>query len=267
MQGAGNDFVIIDNRCGEHKISSSWAKSIADRRFGIGCDQFIVMEKSDKADVFMRIYNPDGSEVAACGNATRAIGWRIMEEKSGNIISIETPAGVLECHGDGEQRVRVNMGEPKLEWDEIPLAESRNTEHLGIAEGNLMDPVAVNMGNPHMVFFVPDLEFVDLAKYGPILEKHVSYPQGCNLSAAQIIDGDHIKLRVWERGAGLTLACGTAACATLVAAVRRGLTARKATIELPGGELFVEWDKENNVHMTGPVATVFEGTFDKGLVL
>ena len=267
MQGAGNDFAVIDNRKAAYKIDAQWAKAVADRRFGVGCDQFIVLEPSKKADVFMRIYNPDGSESNACGNATRAIGWQMMRELSADMVTIETKAGLLKCHSAGEATVRVDMGEPKLDWTEIPLSESRNTEHLGIEEGGLMNPVAVNMGNPHMVFFVADLNYVNLAKSGPVLEKNPLFTSGANVSAAQVIDGDHIKLQVWERGAGLTLACGTAACATLVAAVRRGLTARKATIQLPGGDLLVEWGKDNHVQMTGPVAVVFEGSFDKGLVL
>lgn len=268
MQGAGNDFVVIDNRAGEYSINGTWAERLADRRFGVGCDQLVIMEPSEKADVFMRIYNADGSEIGACGNASRCIGWKVIQEKGDSHVSIETAARVLECRKHSEYSVMVDMGEPKLEWDDIPLSEPRNTEHLGIAEGMLMDPMAVSMGNPHMVFFVKDLDFVRLGEAGSKLEHHELYPERTNVSAAQVIARDDVKLHVWERGAGLTLACGTAACATLVAGVKRDVLDRKATVALPGGDLLVEWDKEtNHVYMTGPVAVVYEGQFDKGLVL
>lgn len=268
MHGTGNDFVVIDNRKAGLKITPHWAVTLSDRRFGIGCDQFIVMEASDKADVFMRIFNADGSEIGACGNASRCIGWRVMQEKNAQLISIETQAGVLECRSYHDMSVTVDMGEPKWEWDQIPLSEKRNTEHLGIAEGRLMDPVALNIGNPHMVFFVNELEHVRLAEWGPKLEHHPLFPKRANVSAAQVVAKDHVKLRVWERGTGETLACGTAACATVVAGVRRGMLERESTVSLPGGDLTINWNKDSNrILMTGPVAVVFAGTFDLGLVL
>lgn len=268
MHGTGNDFVVIDNRKAGLKITPQWAVKLADRRFGIGCDQMIVIEPSEKADVFMRIFNPDGSEIGACGNASRCIGWWIMQEKNAPLVSIETHAGVLECRGHGDYNVSVDMGPPTWEWDEIPLSEKRNTEHLGIAEGRLADPVALSVGNPHMVFFVSDLAHIKLAEWGPKLERHALFPKRANVSAAEIDTREHVNLRVWERGAGETLACGTAACATVVAGVRRGIMERKATVSLPGGDLHIEWNKDtNHIHMTGAVAVVYAGSFDQGLVL
>ena len=268
MQGAGNDFVVIDNREGSCAVDSTIAAKLAERRFGIGCDQVVVMESSKKADVRMRIFNADGSEIAACGNASRCIGWKVMQEKSADMVSIETDADVLECHKYNDWSVTVDMGEPKWDWADIPLSEARNTEHLGIECGGMMDPVAVNIGNPHMVFFVKDIDFVNLKECGPKLESHALFPERANISAAQVVEYDQVRLKVWERGAGETLACGTAACATVVAGVRRGVCGRKTTVTLPGGELIIDWREDtNHIHMTGPVAIVFEGQFDKGLIL
>ena len=269
MHGAGNDFVIIDNRDGDYKTGAIWAKKLADRRFGIGCDQLVVLEASQKADLFMRIYNPDGSESAACGNATRCVAHMLMAEKDVQLVSVESKRGVLECVRQSESAgITVNMGKPKWGWRDIPLSEPRNTEHLGIEAGGLMDPVALSMGNPHMVFFVKDVEFVTLRDAGAKLEKHSLFPERANVSAAQVVGRDHVKAKVWERGVGETLACGSAACAIVVAGVRRGLTERKATVALPGGDLLVEWDAESeDVYMTGPVAEVFHGRFDLGLVV
>ncbi len=268
MQGAGNDFVVIDNRIDRLRLEAKAAARLADRRTGIGCDQVIVLEPSQKADVLMRIFNADGSEISACGNASRCIGWKMMQEKDVDLVSIETKAGVLECKKFGDFMVTVDMGEPKWEWRDIPLSEPRNTEHLGIESHGLINPVAVNVGNPHMVFFVKDLDFVSFKESGAFLERHPLFPQRANVSAAQVLDHDHIRLKVWERGVGETLACGTAACATVVAGVRRGVCGRKATVSLPGGDLLIEWAQETNtIRMTGPVAEVFEGRFDKGLLV
>ncbi len=269
MHGAGNDFVVIDNRNDDIRIDASAAAKIAERRFGVGCDQLVVMGKADDADVRMVIFNSDGGEVAACGNATRCVGWRLIQETGKEVVTIETKAGRLSVQrGDAPFQVTVDMGSPSWNWQDIPLSESRNTEHLGISDGALMDPVALSVGNPHMVFFVRDIDFVAMEKHGPALEKHSLFPQGANVSAAQVVDNETIKLKVWERGAGLTLACGTAACATLVAAVRRNLTGRKAMIQLPGGDLFIEWrESDNRILMTGPVAEVFSGAFERELIV
>ncbi len=264
MHGAGNDFVVIDRREGE-SLAPHLAVQLADRRFGVGCDQVVVLERSDNADCFMRLYNADSSEARACGNATRCVASLVMEEKNCAEVTIETLAGVLSAVR-ADKGITVNMGEPKWEWRDIPLSESRNTLHLGLQEGALMDPVAVAIGNPHMIFFVRDIAQVDLAKAGLALEHHPLFLQRVNVSVVQVIDETHLKMRTFERGAGLTLACGSAACASVVAAVRRGLAARNAQVDVPGGTLFIEWvtNSENNGHvlMTGPAAHVFSGVID-----
>lgn len=269
MHGAGNDFVVIDNRDGSLRMDGATAETLAHRRFGIGCDQLVVMQKASEADVQMLIFNADGGEVAACGNATRCIGWRLIQETGKEVVTIETKAGRLAVQrGDDPMQVTVDMGEPRWQWDDIPLSEPRNTEHLGISDGALMDPVAVNVGNPHMIFFVRDIAFAAMEKHGPALEKHPLFPQRANVSAAQIMDNATMQLVVWERGAGLTLACGTAACAAVVASVRRKLTGRKVRVCLPGGDLHIEWrESDNRILMTGPVAEVFSGQFDRDLLL
>ncbi len=253
MHGCGNDFVVFDAR--EKALPALNWKKIADRHFGIGCDQVVILEKSSKADVFMRIYNADGSQVASCGNASRCVGW-LMGKKT---ATIETLAGIIEAQVEGET-VTIDMGAPRLEWNEIPLAKLCDTLHVPAEEGPLRDAVAVSMGNPHVVFFVDDANAIALEKIGPVLEHHPLFPERVNVNVAQVVAKNKIRLRVWERGAGLTLACGTGACATLVAAHRRGLAERKAEIELPGGTLAIEWREEtNHVLMTGPVAMSFKG--------
>ena len=263
MHGAGNDFVVVDRR-NATPIDAATATKLADRRFGVGCDQVVVLEPSSKADVFMRLFNHDGSEIGACGNASRCIGQLLMDETGKAKASIETLAGVLEATR-ADTGITVDMGEPKWEWRDIPLAESRNTLHLGLQEGMLMDPVSINIGNPHMIFFVRDIDMVDLAKSGPKLEHDALFPQRVNVSVVKVLSEDHFVMKTWERGAGLTLACGSAACATVVAAVRREIGVRKATVDVPGGRLFIEWNAgEGNgkVLMTGPAAKVFEGSIE-----
>lgn len=261
MHGLGNDFVVIDNRK-ENVSVLAWAK-IADRHFGIGCDQVVLLEKSGNATVFMRIFNADGSEVKSCGNASRCIAWLMHKENPTHTsVSIETLAGVIEAYVNGDA-ITIDMGEPLLEWEEIPLAQKSDTLHLSIKNDTLSDPVAVNMGNPHMVFFVPDINAVPLHTLGPVLEKHPLFPERANVGIAQVISKGRIMLRVWERGAGLTMACGTGACAAVVAAHLRGLTARDIQVQLPGGTLFIDWRKsDNHVLMTGPATVSFQGEFD-----
>lgn len=261
MHGAGNDFVVVDRR-GLPPLDAELAVSLADRRFGVGCDQVVVLENSDKADIFMRLFNHDGSEIGACGNASRCVGLLLIEEKGRDTVTIETLAGVLEAK-QAKEGITVDMGEPKWEWNDIPLAESRNTLHLGLQEGVLLDPVAVSIGNPHMIFFVRDVEKVDLGRVGPGLEHHPLFPARVNVSVVQVIAPDHLVMRTWERGAGLTLACGSAACSSVVAAVRREMGVRKARVDVPGGTLFIEWvqgEGNGRVLMTGPAEKVFEGT-------
>jgi diaminopimelate epimerase len=261
MHGAGNDFVVLDARARPWAIDGDAARRIADRRTGIGCDQLIVVGPTRQvgADAFMSIFNPDGSEVAACGNATRCVAWMLMGESGAETATIETRAGLLYAQSAGENRITVDMGPARLEWDQIPLASSMDTLHLPVSAGPLSDPVGVGMGNPHAVFFVLDAEAVPLSDLGPKLEHHALFPERCNIEAAQVLHDGSIRMRVWERGAGITLACGTGACATLVAAARRGLTGRKADILLDGGTLTIEWLENNHVMMTGPVALAYSG--------
>jgi len=263
MHGTGNDFVVIDARKQSVKIDEQLAKHLADRRLGIGCDQLVVIETSKTADAYMHIYNMDGSKISTCGNASRCVGDILMRELKKSEASIETGAGIVKAKRIGDDLVQVDMGEPKWEWQQIPLSESRNTLHLGLEEGGLMDPVAVNMGNPHAVFFVRDSNFVRMAEWGKKVEVNPLFPERANISAVQVIDEQHLRMKVWERGTGETLACGSAACAAVVAGVRRELCARKASVELPGGTLEIEWVAEEGTNgrvlMTGPVAYVYTG--------
>jgi diaminopimelate epimerase len=272
MHGLGNDFVVLDARARPMSLDPARARSIADRRTGIGCDQVIVIAppQASGADARMRIFNPDGSEVGACGNATRCVAWLLMRESGRPHVVIETTAGLLRAEATGADRVTVAMGPPHLEWQSIPLAGPADTLRLPISAGPLSDPVAVSMGNPHAVFFVPDAEAVDLAALGPGIEHHPLFPERTNVEVAQILpspdpDCGRIRMRVWERGAGITLACGTGACATLVAAVRRGLCPRRADLILDGGVLRIEWPEGGAVRMNGAVATSFTGLIDPSL--
>jgi diaminopimelate epimerase len=264
MHGLGNDFVVIDARERALSLSLAERQLIADRRLGVGCDQLVILEppKDRLADVFMRIHNPDGGEAEACGNATRCVAAKLMHEKHKAHLVVETVAGLLDAEVVGGDRVAIDMGLARSDWREIPLAQALDTLRLPIEEGPLHEPVAVNIGNPHMVFFVADAEAVDLARLGPILERHAFYPQRANVEIAQIIDDGRIRMRVWERGAGITRACGSGACATLVAAARRKLTGRKADIVLDGGVLQIEWLADGHVRMTGGWAESYRGEID-----
>ena len=259
MHGLGNDFVIIDHRNGGVDFTVDQIRLIADRRLGVGCDQFIVMNPPRTAgtDCFMTIYNPDGSEAGACGNGTRCVASLINKGEP----VIETISGILKCRRVDGDMIEVDMGLPRLDWQQIPLSEERDTLHLGIGDGDtLSDPVAVSMGNPHCVFFVPDVDALSIETLGPAVERNSLFPQRTNVEFAEIKGSSTIRMRVWERGAGITMACGSGACATIVAAVRRGLTGRKAEIVLDGGSLFLEWrETDDHVLMTGPVADVFDG--------
>mgnify|MGYP000232523645 CR=1 FL=1 len=261
MHGLGNDFVVVDARRQPFPLTDEQARAIADRREGVGCDQLLILEPpaNGSADVFLRIRNHDGGEVGACGNGTRCVASLVMGELGREAIVIETAAGLLHAKAAGPARVTVDMGEARLDWQAIPLSEARDTLHLGIANGPLADPVGVSMGNPHAVFFVDDLERLPLAELGPALEHHALFPERANIGAAQVVGKDRLRLRVWERGAGLTRACGTGACAAAVAAARRGLTGRRVEVVLDGGPLTLEWRADGHVEMTGPVATAFHG--------
>lgn len=258
MHGLGNDFVILDARKAPLNLSPGRMRQIADRRRGVGCDQLIVMEppKDANADVFMRIYNPDATEPQACGNATRCVASLIMKETGKAVCVIQTVAGLLYCTSMENGLVAVDMGAPRLEWNQIPLSKQCDTLHLPL-DG---DPVGVNIGNPHCVFFCGDAEAISVDKEGPKIEHDPLFPERVNVEYASMLGTDHIRMRVWERSAGITQACGSAACATVVAAVRRGLTGRKVRVTLDGGDLEFEWrESDGHIIMTGPVAHSFGG--------
>ena len=266
MHGAGNDFVVVDTRA-RAPLTPAEARALADRRLGVGCDQVIGLEapreeEGQGADIFMRIRNPDGSEAGACGNATRCVAELLRTETGKTSIAIRTISGLLPAtfHGDGVWSV--DMGVPRLGWRDIPLDHPCDTLAIPLEIEDLRSPAALSMGNPHATFFVDDLAAVDIPRLGPILENAPIFPERANIGFAQILAPDRIRLRVWERGAGLTLACGSGACAALVNAARRNLTGRAATLVLDGGELRIEWRADDHVTMTGPTATSFTGTID-----
>ncbi len=264
MHGLGNDFVVVDARAVPFVLDDGAARALADRREGVGCDQIVVLEppRNGRADVFFRFWNSDGGEVDACGNGTRCAASLVMAESGRDAIAIETEAGLLGAEAAGSGRVTVDMGAARLDWDQIPVAREQDTLHLELAREDLRDPVGVNMGNPHAVFFVANAAAVDLARLGPELEHDPLFPERANIGIAQVTGPDKLRLRVCERGAGITRACGTGACAAAVAAARRGLTGRRVTVTLDGGPLDIEWREDGHVEMTGPVATAFVGEFD-----
>jgi diaminopimelate epimerase len=268
MHGLGNDFVVIDARTRPLALNAAQARAVADRKTGVGCDQFIVIEppKNGSTDASMRIRNADGGEVEACGNGARCVAQLLLRDLRRDRVAIDTTAGVIVAESAGQDRVAVDMGPARLDWRDIPLARDMDTLHLDLQRGLLRDAVAVNVGNPHAVFFVPDAEAIDLATLGPQLEHDALFPERCNIEVATVLSPTRIRMRVWERGTGITRACGTGACATLVAAARRGLTERKAEIVLDGGSLEIEWRADDHVCMTGPVSTSFAGTLDDSLL-
>ena len=273
MNGLGNDFVVVDARAHALALAPEAVRAIADRKEGIGCDQLIALEPSTQADVFMRIWNADGGEVAACGNAARCVAGLIAQEQARPQVTIETEDQVLGAAVVGDGLVTIDMGEPRLAWDEIPLAEPfHDTRRIELQAGPidapvLHSPAVVNVGNPHALFFVDDVEAIDLGRIGPMLEHHPLFPERANISLVQVLGPEHVKIRTWERGAGLTRACGTAACASAVAAIRRELTGRKVKVSLPGGDLVIEWrEGDGHVLMTGPYALDFEGTLPAALL-
>lgn len=263
MHGLGNDFVIFDGRDGAPLfMPSEKIRVLGDRRTGVGFDQMVIIDppKSPDADVFMRIFNSDGGEVGACGNATRCVADLIMREKGTDSAVMETVAGRLAGMRAADGMVCVDMGEVRLDWQQIPLSHQEDTLSLPISVQMLQNPVAVNVGNPHAVFFVQQLDDVPLEKLGPGIETHHYFPEKTNVEAVEVLSRDHIRMRVWERGVGITMACGTGACAAAIAAARRGLTERRVRVDLEGGRLLIEWrETDNHVLMTGAVAEVFRG--------
>ena len=264
MHGLGNDFVIIDaRRQARPGLSCAQVRALADRRRGIGFDQLVVIgpPTDPEVDAHFTIYNADGGEVDACGNATRCVAALMMDELARDTVRLDTNAGLLAARRAGPGRISVDMGAPSFDWRRIPLAAKADTLRLDIAEDGLRGPAAVGMGNPHAVFFVEDAEAVDLAVLGPRLERHPIFPRRANVGVVTVLARDRLRARVWERGAGLTQACGTGACAAVVAAARRGLAARRAEVVLDGGSLEIDWRADGHVHMTGPFATSFTGRF------
>ncbi len=265
MHGCGNDFVVLDERAAPLGLTARRAAAIADRREGIGCDQFIVIERppaGSQADAFMRIRNPDGAEAGACGNATRCVVRLLHVESGRDELTIETVAGLLPSTVQADGRISVDMGAPRLGWRDVPLARETDTLHLDLSEGVLRDPAALSMGNPHATFFVDDAEAVPISELGPKLEHAALFPERVNIGVAQVLAPDRIRLRVWERGAGLTRACGSGAWAALVNAARRGLAGRRVTVLVDGGALEIDWRADGHVLMTGPTAVAFTGEID-----
>jgi diaminopimelate epimerase len=266
MHGLGNDFVILDGRARPVDLPPERRRAIAHRQLGVGCDQLIVLEKPSEqpADVFMRIYNPDGSEAGACGNATRCVASLVMDERKADHVIVQTISGLLDSQktGTGENGlpvISVDMGPARLDWREIPVARACDTNHLPVGLGPLQDPVGTSMGNPHATYFVDDLDSVPLADLGPKLEHDAFFPERANIGVAQMLGDDRLRLRVWERGAGLTLACGSGACAAGVAAARRGLAGRRVEVEMKHGTLAIEWLRDGHVLMTGGVSLAYKG--------
>jgi diaminopimelate epimerase len=265
MNGLGNDFVVVEARSQPFAPSPAEVRAIASREDGIGCDQLIAVEASPRADAFMRIWNADGGEVEHCGNAARCVGWLILEATGRDAARLDSPSGVLEITRAGPRAVTIDMGAPKLGWQDIPLEEAMDTRGIELQVGPIEAPLlhtpgCVSMGNPHVVFFVGDAETAPVREVGSMIEHHRLFPRGVNVGFAQIKTRDRIRLRVWERGAGLTRACGTGACAALVAAHRRALANREATVEMDGGDLRIAWRAaDDHVLMTGPVEVEFTG--------
>lgn len=274
MNGLGNDFVVLDARERPIVLSSDQIRAIASRQTGIGCDQLIIIQPDsiEGVDAFMRIYNAEGGEVDACGNATRCIAATLAAETGRDTVTLRTNAGILSSTVKGDL-VTVDMGVPRFEWDQIPLAEPfADTTGIELQIGPIDAPVlhtpsVVNVGNPHAIFWVDDLNAHDLGRFGPLLENHPIFPERANITLAQVLSPQKIAIKVWERGAGLTQACGTAACATGVAAARKGMTERKVTIALPGGTIAIDWRAtDDHILMTGGWSRDFDGTIAADLL-
>ncbi|WP_312735269.1 diaminopimelate epimerase [Brevundimonas sp.] len=259
MNGAGNDFVVVDALERPFRPTEDQVRALGDRAAGEGFDQLIAIEPSETADAFMRVWNADGSMVQTCGNALRCVGWLLMEATGSDRVVIDTAAGPTTASRAGDRRVTVDMGRPRLDWTQVPLSEDMDTRGIELQVGPIDAPVlhtpgAVSMGNPHVVFFTDRQDDGFVSGSGSLVEHHPLFPEGVNVGFADVQARDRIRLRVWERGAGLTKACGTGACAALVAAARRGLTDRKAAVIVDGGEMVIDWDADtDHVLMTGPV--------------
>jgi diaminopimelate epimerase len=265
MHGLGNDFVVFDARNQGFGLDEATARSVADRRFGIGCDQVIVIEPAaNGADAGMRIFNADGDEVEACGNAARCVARLLLEENGAKRVHIDTLGGMLECSLAGDDTVTVDIGKPRLEWQDIPLSQRIDTRDFPLEiDGRLFDVSAVSVGNPHCVLFVADAETAPVAEFGPKIEHHPLFPARTNVEFVNAISRTRLRMRVWERGVGITRACGTGACAVAVAAHRRGVADRKVDVVLDGGALAIEWRQgDDHVLMTGSATLAFTGDVD-----
>jgi len=264
MHGLGNDFVVVDARETPFALGEAEARALADRRVGVGCDQIVILEpaRRDEAAVSLRFLNSDGGEVGACGNGTRCAASLLLAANNAEEIALETRAGLLRARAGEDGLVSVDMGEARFDWRDIPLAREMDTLHLDLALDGLADPVATSMGNPHATFFVPDIAEVPIFALGPKLEHDPLFPERANIGVAQVTGPDTLRLRVWERGAGLTRACGSGACAAAVAAARRGLTGRRVRVVVDGGALDIAWRADGHVLMAGPVAISFVGEVD-----
>ena len=264
MHGLGNDFVVLDARAHPLNVTPALAIALADRHMGVGFDQLAVIEEGT-GDAHLTFYNADGSTSAACGNATRCIARYLMDEADRDSLSLTTARGEIAARDAGDGLTAVNMGTPQIAWDAIPLAEEMDTLELPIEGG----PTATGMGNPHCTFFVEDAEAIPLEQFGPRYEHHPLYPERTNVQVASLVAPDHLRMRVWERGVGVTLASGSSSCATAVAAARRGLTGRRVRIDLDGGTLEIDW-RDDGVWMTGGTMHVFDGVltaeFLRGLI-
>ncbi len=264
MHGLGNDFAIFDGRNQDiSKLTKEMIVELSDRKIGIGCDQFIVLESSDRADAFMRIYNPDGDQAESCGNAARCVGRLICNETGENKVTLDTVVGLRHIEKQADGLYTASMGEPKWGWQDIPLSEEQDTLSLALPLEGVQQAVAVNVGNPHVVFFVDDLKKIKLEEWGAAVEMHTMFPERTNVEFVQVISRNELRMRVWERGAGVTRACGSGSCATLVAGVRAGKASREAKVILDGGELLINWDEGSNIiFMTGSATEVYRGTLD-----
>lgn len=264
MHGLRNDFIIVDARHAAYRPGVQEILKVCDRHEGIGADELLIVEparsKTDESYAFVRILNPDGREVEACGNATRCVAWLFMQESGMNQVTIATMGGALTCQGRGQKQINVNMGSLRTRWHDIPLARAMDTLHLNISAGPLRDPVGMNVGNPHAVFFVEDLSTIDLRQWGQTLQKHPLFPEEANIGVAQILDDTTLALSVWERPGSLTTACGTGACAAVGAAYRRGLvTKKRIKVNMPAGSVDIELLDDGTVEMTGPVEVCYTG--------
>jgi len=268
MHGLGNDFAVFDARAKPVALDANAVRALSDRKRGIGCDQLIVIERSAKADAFMRIYNADGGEVESCGNAARCVAKLLLEESGKKSVTLDSTGGTMACAFAGGGEVTVDMGAPKFDWREIPMAQAVDTASFalpveGFAEPALENAAAVATGNPHLVLFVDDAEAAPVETLGPMIEHHPWFPARVNVEFVEKKSEDALRMRVWERGAGVTLACGTGACASAAAAYRRGLTGRKVSVELDGGTLLIDWrESDDHLLMTGPAALSFSGEID-----